>query len=88
MSCPGDKLPTYARFGTSGARGVISDDLTFVNVPLVAQGVADYFAEQGQGQRGFVIGFDTCPFSDRYAIEVSRLLAANGIQAYLNKYEY
>jgi len=85
MNCPGGEPPTPIRFGTDGWRGVISDDFTFANLRLVAQAVADHFVEQGHAVEGLVVGFDTRFLSDRYAIEVSRVLAANGIQVYLTK---
>jgi len=85
MDRPGGKFPIPIRFGTDGWRGVISDDFTFANLRLVAQAVANHFIEQGQAQKGLVVGFDTRFLSDRYAIEVSRVLAANGIQVYLAK---
>ena len=85
MNSPDSNFPIPIRFGTDGWRGVISDDFTFANLRLVAQAVADHFTEQGQGEKGLVVGFDTRFLSDRYAIEVSRVLAANGIQVYLTK---
>jgi len=85
MNCPDRKSPISISFGTDGWRGVISDDFTFANLRLVAQVVADQFTEQGQAEKGLVVGFDTRFLSDRYAIEVSRVLAANGIQVYLTK---
>jgi len=85
MNSPGSRFPIPIRFGTDGWRGVISDDFTFANLRLVAQAVAEHFAERGQAKKGLVVGFDTRFLSDRYAIEVSRVLAANGIQVYLTK---
>lgn len=85
MAGPGGEFPISIRFGTDGWRGVMSDDFTFANLRLVAQVVADHFAQQGQAEKGLVVGFDTRFLSDRYAIEVSRVLAANGIQVYLTK---
>jgi len=81
MNSPDSKFPIPIRFGTDGWRGVISDDFTFANLRLVAQAVADHFTEQGQAEQGLAVGFDTRFLSDRYAIEVSRVLAANGIRA-------
>jgi len=85
MNYPSSCLPTPIKFGTDGWRGVISDDFTFTNLRLVAQAVADHFTKQKQAQKGVVVGFDTRFLSDRYAIEVSRVLAANGIQVYLTR---
>ena len=73
------------RFGTDGWRAVISDEFTFANVRLVAQAVAEYLLEDGGRPRQAVVGFDTRFLSDRYAAEVSRVLAANGIASYLTR---
>ena len=73
-------------FGTDGWRAVISDTFTFENVRLVAQAIADYVREQSErAQCEVVIGFDTRFLSDRYAREVARVMAGNGIVAYLTR---
>jgi phosphomannomutase len=74
-------------FGTDGWRAVISDTFTFTNLRLVAQAIADAVASSAWNNGmslGFepdphkiVIGYDTRFLSDRYAIEVARVLAAN-----------
>jgi alpha-D-glucose phosphate-specific phosphoglucomutase len=75
------------RFGTDGWRAVISDTFTFNNLRLVAQAIADYV--QNEGDNGsdpeVVIGFDTRFLSDRYATEVARVMAGNGIVAWLTR---
>ncbi len=68
-------------FGTDGWRAVISDEFTFANVRYVAQAIAD--SDPHYREKGMVIGFDTRFLSDRYAIEVARVLAANDIPVYL-----
>jgi alpha-D-glucose phosphate-specific phosphoglucomutase len=73
------------RFGTDGWRAVISDEFTFANVRLVAQAVADYLQDQDSAPHEVVVGFDTRFLSDRYAAEVARVLAANGIVSYLTR---
>ena len=73
------------RFGTDGWRAVISDTFTFANLRLVAQAIADYVLEEADGQPEVVIGFDTRFLSDRYATEVARVLAGNGIVAHLTR---
>ncbi len=74
------------RFGTDGWRAVISDTFTFENVRLVAQAIADYVREQGErATPEVVIGFDTRFLSDRYAREVARVMAGNGIVAHLTR---
>ena len=75
------------RFGTDGWRAVISDTFTFNNLRLVAQAIADYVRiEGGNGpDPQVVIGFDTRFLSDRYATEVARVMAGNGIVAWLTR---
>ena len=63
------------RFGTDGWRAVISDTFTFENLRILAQAVADYVKRQSDGERPeVVVGFDTRFLSDRYAIEVARVM--------------
>ena len=80
------------RFGTDGWRAVISDDFTFENVRHVSQAVADWLSEQtdragspGSPDSSVVVGFDTRFLSDRYAMEVARVLAGNGIRVHLTQ---
>lgn len=75
------------KFGTDGWRAVISDTFTFGNLRLVAQAVADYVRNEGGGGHDpeVVIGFDTRFLSDRYAVEVARVMAGNGIIAWLTR---
>jgi phosphomannomutase len=80
-------------FGTDGWRAVISDSFTFENVRLVAQAIADA-VDSGSWTNGtifdtppephtMVVGYDTRFLSDRYALEVARVLAANDYTVYL-----
>mgnify|MGYP001821202700 CR=1 FL=1 len=70
-------------FGTDGWRAVISDTFTFANLRLVAQAMADYILEENDADPSVVIGFDTRFLSDRYAADVARVMAANGILTWL-----
>jgi phosphomannomutase len=79
-------------FGTDGWRGVISDTFTFHNVRLVTQAIADAVASDAwlnghndiaANPKCMVVGFDTRFLSDRYAVEVARVLAANGYKVHL-----
>jgi len=75
-------------FGTDGWRAVISDTFTFHNLRIVSQAIADALASETWNDSALVvpppdthkviIGFDTRFLSDRYAMEVARVLAANG----------
>jgi len=75
------------KFGTDGWRAVISDTFTFNNLRLVAQAIADYVRNEGVNHREpeVVVGFDTRFLSDRYATEVARVMAGNGIVAWLTR---
>ncbi len=73
-------------FGTDGWRAVISDTFTFHNLRLVSQAIADALSADHPRENGphtVVVGFDTRFLSDRYAIEVARVLAANGYRVLL-----
>jgi len=70
-------------FGTDGWRAVISDTFTFANLRLVAQAMADTIREENGSTPSVVIGFDTRFLSDRYADDVARVMAANGIHTWL-----
>jgi alpha-D-glucose phosphate-specific phosphoglucomutase len=70
-------------FGTDGWRAVISEDFTFDNVRRVAQAIAEYFGEVGGAGAPTVVGFDTRFLSDRYAVEVARVLAGNNLIVHL-----
>ena len=74
------------KFGTDGWRAVISDTFTFANLRLVTQAIADFVWEEADnGQPEVVVGFDTRFLSDRYAAEVARVMAGNGIIAHLTR---
>jgi alpha-D-glucose phosphate-specific phosphoglucomutase len=77
-------------FGTDGWRAVIADTFTFANLRLVAQAIADYInnelaAESNVDTPSVVIGFDTRFLSDRFAAEVARVMAGNGVTAWLTR---
>lgn len=80
-------------FGTDGWRAVISDTFTFHNLRLVSQAIADA-AHSDHWNIGapvsadvdankMVVGYDTRFLSDRYAMDVARVLAGNGYTVYL-----
>ena len=75
------------KFGTDGWRAVISDTFTYNNLRLVAQAIADHVRKEGDNgcDPEVVIGFDTRFLSDRYAAEVARVMAGNGIVAWLTR---
>lgn len=80
------------QFGTDGWRAVIAETFTFENLRLLAQGIADTVAAPDWGSatshadfdpKLMVVGFDTRFLSDRFATEVARVLAANGLTVLL-----
>jgi phosphoglucomutase len=71
------------RFGTSGWRGVIGEDFTFENVRVASQGIANYLKRSKQPGHGVIVGYDTRFLSEKFAAEAAKVLAFNGIQAYL-----
>jgi len=84
------------RFGTDGWRAVISDEFTFSNVRHVARAIADYVLESrvdtagphessASAVRPVVVGFDTRFLSDRYAMDVARVMADAGLTVYLTR---
>lgn len=82
------------QFGTDGWRAVIAETFTFENLRLLAQGIADAVSapDWGGGPNGdgydprlMVVGFDTRFLSDRFATEVARVLAANGLSVLLTQ---
>lgn len=83
-----DQSKAEIKFGTDGWRGVISDNFTFKNVAIVAQGISEWVnnhlqPKSGQSRR-VAVGYDTRFLSDEYARIVSCVLAANGIEVYLS----
>lgn len=75
------------QFGTDGWRAVIADTFTFDNLRLVTQAVANWLNNQHEGDRQLevIVGYDTRFLSDRFAMDVARVLAANGIIAWLTR---
>ncbi len=71
------------KFGTDGWRAVISETFTFDNLRLVSQAIADFIKTEDADSPTCIVGFDTRFLSDRYAAEVARVMAANGIKTWL-----
>jgi phosphoglucomutase len=71
------------KFGTSGWRGIIGEDFTFANVRIASQGIANYLKKSKQKGSGVVVAYDTRFLSEKFASEAARILAFNGIQAFL-----
>jgi phosphoglucomutase len=71
------------KFGTSGWRGVIGEDFTFEHVRVACQGIANYLKKSNAPGDGVIVGYDTRFLSEKFASEAAKILAFNGIQAYL-----
>ncbi len=72
------------RFGTDGWRALIAREYTFENVRICAAAVAAYLREEGLGERGAVVGYDTRFGSPEFAAEAAAVIAANGLPTYLS----
>lgn len=74
-------------FGTGGLRGVLGAGTNRMNIYTVrsaTQGFANYLNKQFQGQvKSVAIAYDSRNKSDLFAKECARVMAANGIKAYL-----
>lgn len=71
------------RFGTSGWRGVIGEDFTFESVRIATQGIANYLKRSSKSGSGVIVAFDTRFLSEKFAFECAKVLAFNGIKAFL-----
>lgn len=75
-------------FGTAGMRGTLGAGTNKMNIYMVrkaSQGVATHINSLGDAacKAGVLIGYDTRNFSRVFAEETAKVLAANGIKAYL-----
>ena len=76
------------QFGTAGMRGVLDVGANRMNtftVRRATKGLAEYIKTLGSEamQRGVVISYDTRKYSSEFSIEVAKVLAKNGVNAYL-----
>ena len=71
-------------FGEFGWFGVISEDIGFETISIVAQAVADYLNDRPQST-SVVLAYDTRFLSREYAWSIQRVLTANGIKVFLHK---
>lgn len=76
-------------FGTAGMRGIIGAGRNRINryvVRKATQGFANFLLqrrEQVQSEQAVVIAYDSRRYSPEFAMETARVMAANGIKAYL-----
>lgn len=83
-----DRFYRELEFGTGGLRGVLGAGTNRMNIYTVrkaTQGLANYITKEGEEakKRGVVIAYDSRRFSPEFADESARVLAANGIKAYV-----
>lgn len=74
-------------FGTAGLRGVIGAGTNRMNIYVVrrtTQGLAN-FLKQKYGDAAVAISYDSRIKADYFAVEAARVLAANGIKAYISR---
>jgi phosphoglucomutase len=74
-------------FGTGGLRGVIGGGINRINPTVIrkaTQGLANYIISHvTEDERGMVIAYDSRNYSDLFAEEAARVMAANGIRTWL-----
>src|SRR5262245_39392834 len=85
-----DAFYTNLAFGTGGMRGIMGVGTNRMNkytVGAAAQGLANYLNQQPKPPEGHsvFIGYDSRHHSREFAEETARVMAGNGIKAYLYK---
>jgi phosphoglucomutase len=83
-----DRFFRELEFGTAGARGVLgagSNRMNVYTVRKITQGLAEYIVGCGEEamQKGVVVAYDSRHMSEEFSLEVSRVLAGNGIRVFL-----
>ena len=82
-----DRFAVSLEFGTAGLRGVLGAGTNRMNIYMVrkaTQGLANYLNRQS-GKKSVAISYDSRIKSETFAHEAARVLAANGVKAYLYK---
>ena len=82
-----DRFYTPLTFGTAGLRGVLGAGTNRMNIYVVrhaTQGMANYIKKK-YGTGAVAISHDSRINSDLFKIEAARVLAANGIKAYITE---
>ena len=77
-------MESKIKFGTGGFRGVIGEDFNKENIQLVAQAIADLIKLE-KSTCSIVIGYDYRFLSDKAAIWMAEVFAANDVQVLLSK---
>lgn len=71
------------RFGTDGWRAVIGEGFTFENVRRVARAHAEVLKDKGLYK--VLVGYDRRFLSERFALEVCRVMASEGLEPVLTR---
>ena len=82
-----ERFYTPLKFGTAGLRGVLGAGTNRMNIYVVrhaTQGLANYIKKK-YGTGTVAISHDSRINSDLFKIEAARVLAANGIKAYISE---
>ena len=82
-----DAFYTTLSFGTGGLRGIVgigSNRINFYTIEAATQGLANYLKQKDENP-SVVIGYDSRIHSRAFAEAAARVLAGNGIVAYLFK---
>ncbi len=81
-----DRFYKELEFGTAGLRGVIGAGTNRMNkytVGKATQGLANYIVEQGTGDKGVAISYDSRRMSKEFSMQTALILNANGIKTFL-----
>ncbi len=83
-----ERFYTPLTFGTAGLRGVLGAGINRMNIYVVrhaTQGLANYVKKKYGEGAAVAISHDSRINSDLFKIEAARVLAANGLRAYISK---
>ncbi len=81
-----DRFYKELEFGTAGLRGIIGAGTNRMNkytVGKATQGLANYIVEQGTGDKGVAISYDSRRMSKEFSLQTALILNANGIKTFL-----
>jgi alpha-D-glucose phosphate-specific phosphoglucomutase len=68
------------KFGTSGWRDIIAEGFTFPNLRICSQAIAEQIFKEKNHNRPVIVGYDTRFLSEKFADEVARIFANNGME--------
>ncbi|MCU0641373.1 MAG: hypothetical protein MUC35_04730 [Candidatus Margulisbacteria bacterium] len=73
------------KFGPEGWIARISEEFTFENVIKVGRAIAVYLLSREQGDKPFLVSYDTRFQAERFALEIVKVLEAAGINVLLTE---